>query len=382
MKESMQGLNRRSFLQSGLAAGAALGAMSGTATAAIDPKSVLNYNEKMKYRVMGSSGLPVSVISLGGLVSDVPTLHYGIDQGVNLVHISTSYLGGESIKTLGEVMKTRRDQVYIALKDNFLRDDLSAIDEVLKTLNTDYVDFFMFNRHDPKSASDPKIQETFEALKKMGKVRHCGLTTHGEVKETTAAGIDSGMYSLVMPVLNQPALESLQTELQSAQNKNIGVMAMKTMKGLEKDDKAEELKLQIAYLKKILANPAVTTVLKGIGSIEMFDAYQTAVNETLTSQEDRALYRFAQSNRANNCMMCDECGRVCPQGVRVSTVLRCNDYYYGQEGDYRTAYETYQELASNQRGGSACYDCAQCEEICPNGIKIVDRLASAERLFV
>jgi predicted aldo/keto reductase-like oxidoreductase len=306
---------------------------------------------------------------MGGLVAVESVYHYGIDHGVNTIHMAKGYLGGRAIETLAKVLKTRRKDVYLAVKDTF-----TNIDDVLKKLGTDYIDFLMFNRHSAKEVSDPDIAESFERYKKAGKVRFAGLTSHGDVKATTAAGIDSGVFSLVMPVLNQPNLEAMDTELLRAREQSVGVMAMKTMKGLDED-------LQVAYLKKVLQNQAVTTVLKGIGSFEMFDSYLTAAQETLSTREDRDLYRFAQMNRTSNCMMCDECKGVCPIGVEVSTLLRCKDYYAEQLGDWQTARATYQQIAPEKRGDARCSLCGECEAACPNGIDIANRTAAARQLF-
>ena len=349
----------------------------------IDPKQILNYQPEMAYRQLGDTGVCLSVISMGGLVNNEDgAIHaYAIDHGVNLVHISTSYLGGRSIESLGKVMQSRREKVYIALKDNLFdgsdyeKGDFSKLDDVLRTLHTDHVDFLMFNRHSADSARDPSIQKSFERLKQSGKVRFSGLTSHGDVKEATGAGIRSGMYHLVNPVLNQPSLESLQEELRLAHDNNVGVMAMKTMKGQK--GRGQEL----AFLKKLLSNPAITTVLKGIGSYEMFDQYRKAVKEQLTAQEDKRLYRYAQANRAKNCMMCDECKRHCPKGIEISTILRCKDYYLEEMNDRLTAYSTFQEIPADKRISSECGQCRKCENACPNGIDIANRLRMASQMF-
>jgi predicted aldo/keto reductase-like oxidoreductase len=324
----------------------------------------------MRYRPLGKTGIQLSEISLGGLVSVEAVLHYGIEKGVNLVHVAEDYLGGRSIVTLGAVLKTKRDKVYIALKDSF-RD----LDSALKTLNTDYVDFLMFNRHSATSATDARIAETFERYKRAGKVRFAGLTSHSEVKEATAAGIASGLYTIVMPALNQPSFEAMEAELRQAREKGIGVMPMKSMRGVSDPG------LETAYLKKMLANPAITTVVKGIGSFEMFDRYLKAVNEPLALAEDRALYRYAQANRTRNCMMCGDCRQACPQGVDVPTILRVKDYYHDQLGDYATARSTWASIPAARTGSAACSDCSRCEQACPNGIRIVERLDAARRLF-
>jgi len=370
------GINRRTFLARGALGAVGVGALPKGApeaqegVASTAPANILNYNPAMKYRPMGNTGVYVSEISLGGLVMAESVHRYAIDHGVNLVHVAWDYLGGQSIKTLGAGLRSMRDRIYIALKD-----DYPNIDEALKVLNTDHVDFLMFNRHWAFSANDAKIAETFEKLKNQGKVRFAGLTTHGMVKGTTAAGIRAGYYNVVMPVLNQPNLEALDEELRLARQRGIGVMAMKTMKGLRGLDS------QAAYLKKMLSNPAVTTVTKGIGSFDMFDAYLEALKEPLTSAEDRALYRYAQMNRSSNCMLCDDCRQACPLGVEVSTILRCKDYYYEQMKDAQTALRTYHEIPLEKVGGDACRSCKKCESACPNGIAIVERLLAARELF-
>jgi hypothetical protein len=334
------------------------------------PPKILNYHPAMKYRPMGNTGIYVSEISLGGLVMVESVHRYAIEHGVNLVHVAWDYLGGQSIKTLGAGLRSMRDRIYIALKD-----DYPSIDEALKVLNTDHVDFLMFNRHWAFSATDARIAETFEKLKNQGKVRFAGLTSHANVKDATAAGIRTGYYNVVMPVLNQPNLEAMAEELRLAQQRGVGVMAMKSMKGLK------GLDLEVAYLKKMLSNPAVTTVTKGIGSFDMFDAYLAALKEPLSSAEDRALYRYAQMNRSSNCMLCDDCQRACPLGVEVSTVLRSKDYYYEQMKDAQTALRTYRDIPFEKVGSEACRLCKKCESVCPNGIAIVERLLATREVF-
>lgn len=379
-------LSRRAFLQTGTSAAAVagLGLTAGVAAAQEekpDPKKILNYQPDMRYRRLGDTDIYLSVISLGGLVNEPGVHEYGIDQGVNLVHMSNSYLGGRSIVDLGKVLKTKRDKVYIALKDNFFSEDdyvngrFEKIDEWLKVLNTDYVDFFMFNRHDEKSASDPRIKDWFEKLKATGKIRYAGHTNHDKNLKACGAALESGMFTLLNPVLNMNALGVLEEVLRKAHEKKTGVMAMKTMGGQESLDQ------QCAYLKKLLANPAVTTIVKGIGSFEMFDAYKKAAGEVLTSREQMQLYRYANANRSRVCAMCGECEGECPECIEISTVIRCKDYYFGQMGDRQTALETYRGLAPSQRWSDGCGDCRKCEEICPNGLKIVDRLAGARALF-
>jgi predicted aldo/keto reductase-like oxidoreductase len=362
-------MNRRRFLQTGaFAAVTPVLAATADEEKKEDEKKILNHNSEMKYRRLGDTDAYFSVISFGGLVAEESVFNYGIERGVNLLHTATNYHGGESIKTLAKVLKTRRDQVYVAVKDTF--DD---IDEVLKILDTDYIDFYMIAKHAEKEMQDPALFEAAEKYIKQGKVRWVGLTTHREVKECVNAALDMDGFELIMPVLNQPSLESLTEELRKAEEKKKGIMAMKSMKGIE------DAELELAYLKKLLKNPAVTTVTKGIGTFEKLDSYIKAMNETLTGAEDMSLYRYAQSNRSRNCMMCAECESVCPQKMAICTILRCNDYYADQQQDMRTALETYSAIPERNR--NSCTSCGTCQTRCPNGIDIVDRLGKAVRRF-
>ena len=156
MTEKRNIMNRRSFIQSGAATAAitGLGVSAQASDKKIDKSKILNYKPGMPYRMLGDTGLMISAISMGGLVNEPGIHEYAIDNGVNLVHISTSYIGGRSIVELGKVLKNRRKDVYVALKDNFFNrkdyenEDYSKLDKWLKVLNCDYVDFLMFNRHD------------------------------------------------------------------------------------------------------------------------------------------------------------------------------------------------------------------------------------------
>ncbi len=379
MAAKTRSINRREFLGAGAVMAAAATfhfdrpPIQQSISTEIDPKKILNYQPEMRYRRLGNSEIYLSVISLGGIGLKKEIALYAIDHGVNLIHMSSTYNFGSSIKVLGTVLKERREKVYIALKDSFYHGSLSDIDKPLKTMNTDYVDFLMFNRHNAAAVNDPRIREVYEKWHAQGKVRFPGLTTHEDVKECLQVALQSGFYAIIQPAINQPNLELLQPELQLANQKGIGIMAMKTMKGI-----ADEL--QVPFLKKILLNPAITTVNKGFDRFDRFDLFLKASQEALSSQEDFELYRYAQSNRSNNCMMCGRCKQACPQQIEIPTVLRCKDYYYDQLKDIALAIESYRSIPMTRRWNS-CIQCGRCELACPNKISIQQRLQQASEVL-
>ena len=336
----------------------------------INSKNILNYHPDMHYRRLGNTDIYLSVLSLGGGGLKSEVTKYAIQKGVNLIHMSQNYGKGRAIRELGKVLKTSRDKVYIAVKADF-----DNLDSVLETLHTDYIDFLMFPRHSEKKINNFEDIAKYEQYKQQGKVRFMGLTIHNKVKQCLSRAIQGGHYSLIMPSLNQPNLELLAEELTAAYKNNISIMAMKTLQGIKNKD------LQVAFLKKLLKNPGVTTIIKGINSFKTFDLYQKAISESLSLKEDFKLYRYAQKNRSNNCMMCGECEEICPYNIEISTLLRCKYYYYDQLNELHTARMNYRNIPQRRRNTDNCNTCKKCEQYCPNGIAITSKLIETNKFF-
>ena len=376
MYHRKHGLSRREFLQTGAMAAVAAGIAASHAgeqkmeETKPDPKKIRNFHPDMRYRRLGNTDVYVSVISLGGIGIEKSVIQYAIEQGVNFVHTSNQYNHGNSIRLLGEVLKTNRDRVYVALKDTF-----SVIDDDLKTLNTDHVDFIMFNRHSASDVTHPEIFEDFAGYKKQGKALYAGLTSHGNIKECVAAGVQCGQYAIIQPTLNQNAFDAMQSELKQANEKGVGIVGMKTMQGINDRD------LELANLKKLLSNPAVVTVNRVLKTFDHVNAYLKAAKEILSAQEDMSLYRYARLNRSKLCMMCGACENACPQGISISSVLRSKYYYADELADRETAVAAFRESIENKAHPGNCAVCGKCESACPNGLAIVKRLERALRFF-
>ncbi|MGK4583989.1 aldo/keto reductase [Kitasatospora sp. HPMI-4] len=83
----------------------------------------------MRYRVLGRTGIEVSVHCLGammfGAVGDadhddcVRTIHAALDQGVNFVDTADMYSAGEPEEIVGKALQGRRDDVVLATKVHF-----------------------------------------------------------------------------------------------------------------------------------------------------------------------------------------------------------------------------------------------------------------------
>jgi 1-deoxyxylulose-5-phosphate synthase len=158
----------------------------------------------MDYIRLGRTGLNVSRICLGAMTygdtnwrawvlndeQSRPFIKRALELGINFFDTADMYSLGKSEEVLGKALNdfTSRDKVVIATKVfNPMSDDvndrglsrkhiMSAIDNSLKRLGTDYVDLYQTHRWDPNTP----IEETLEALHdvvKAGKARYIGAST-------------------------------------------------------------------------------------------------------------------------------------------------------------------------------------------------------------
>jgi aryl-alcohol dehydrogenase-like predicted oxidoreductase len=150
----------------------------------------------MQYRALGRTGIKVSPYALGALAlgtsignpdpgDSIRIIHRALDTGINLIDTSDVY--GESEVVVGKALKGRRGSVVLGTKFGRPVDDdpnhqgasrrwiMSAVENSLRRLQTDYIDLYQVHRPDP--ATD--IEETLSALGDLihsGKVRAVGTS--------------------------------------------------------------------------------------------------------------------------------------------------------------------------------------------------------------
>ena len=152
----------------------------------------------MRYRVLGRTGIEVSVHCLGTMMfgfvgnSDhddcVRIIHAALDQGINFVDTADMYSAGESEEIVGRALQGRRDDVVLATKVHFPMGEgrnrggnsrrwiVREVEESLRRLNTDWIDLYQVHR--PDSTTD--IEETLSVLTdlvRQGKIRAFGCST-------------------------------------------------------------------------------------------------------------------------------------------------------------------------------------------------------------
>jgi aryl-alcohol dehydrogenase-like predicted oxidoreductase len=149
----------------------------------------------MEYRNLGSSGLKVSALGLGGNTfgwyvdqqGSAAVIDHALELGINFIDTADMYDQGRSEEFVGLTLKERRTQVILASKFSAVMGEgpndrggsrwyvMRAVEASLKRLQTDYIDLYQMHFPDPTTP----IEETLRALDdlvKTGKVRYIGCT--------------------------------------------------------------------------------------------------------------------------------------------------------------------------------------------------------------
>jgi aryl-alcohol dehydrogenase-like predicted oxidoreductase len=312
MKALPQNPGRRSFLKRGAAA--LMGAYLGFYVPRflrMGPSAGPTPN--MQYRVLGRTGFKVSEVGFGGYpVSDPNVVDYAIDMGINYFDTSDCYRGGESEKTIGKVMKRRRDEVVLTTKfDAFSgtkrEEMLQWIDASLARLETDRIDCILVHQIGKNSGGEsierlenPDLFEAFAAAKRQGKVRYLGCSGHDpDLMEVMNYALRVPDISVILCRYNFLAYPT-ETELfRKAKEQGVGTIAMKTLAGARGMDLAAfrdgGTTFRQAALKWVLSNPDISNLIISISSREQVDEYATASGRPLAPEEKGTLSRFLPS---------------------------------------------------------------------------------------
>jgi predicted aldo/keto reductase-like oxidoreductase len=390
-------LDRRGFLKASVLGCVGAAAVRG-AIAGEEPDPDLDFEmeepgapEIRRFNVLGKTGLKVSDISLG-MAREPSVLRYALDRGINFFDTAEGYYDGQHEIALGRALGKRRDEIvvttkhYIGAPGSVTKKELKdRFDESLKRLGFEYVDIAMMHQvGDAGLFEDEAVLGAYEELKKAGKYRFLGFSTH-DAENICPPAYESGLFSAMMVYYNSVQYPERTELVREAAKRGIGVIAMKTMAGREQDNVAEMAEERTTYaqaaIKWALEDPAVSSAVVTMRTFEHIDEYLQASGHRLTGKENASLDRYRKLAGNRYCRMgCSECVSACPAGVAIPDVLRFGMYFenYGIE---KHAMLEYARLEEGKRA-AACRTCdGRCEAACPHGLSICDRLGRYDGLL-
>ncbi|HSR11274.1 MAG TPA: aldo/keto reductase [Thermodesulfobacteriota bacterium] len=187
----------------------------------------------MKYKKVGSSGLKISQMSLGGWTTFGDSVKddaaarkivkTAYDQGINFFDMADAYARGESEKMMGRLLKefprhtlVLSSKLFRPMSDDVNDQGLSrkhvmeSIGRSLSRIGTDYLDIYFCHRHDP----DTGMEETVRAMDDLihaGKILYWG-TSEWPIEKIDEAFQVAERYNLYKPLVEQSQYSLLYRE--------------------------------------------------------------------------------------------------------------------------------------------------------------------------
>ena len=380
----------------------------------------------MKYRTLGKTGLKVSEIGFGGEwlerheeEESVELLRYAGKNGINIIDCwmpdpkSRDIIGKamegnrEHWIVQGHIGSTWQNGQYVRSRE--LKEVVPAFEDILKRMKTDSIDLGMIHYIDAQEEWDRCMKDSeyiryVHQLHEQGIIRHIGLSTHNPRIAMQAVG--TGFIEMILFSINpafdmRPATEDLDSMFEGyegtdysgidperaqlyrlCEEKNVGMTVMKGFFGGRLfDAKTSPFGTALTPLQCIhyaLTRPGVSSVLCGYDTKEQVDqaiSYETASEE----EKDYASVLAAAPlhSYTGQCTYCGHC-RPCPVNIDIAMVNKFYDLAVQQPSVPESVQAHYEALGT---GASACVGCRSCEERCPFGVKVADRMSAAAELF-
>ena len=331
-----------------------------------------------------------------------------VDGGVN--YFDTAYIYPGSEAALGQILEKNglRDKVNIATKlPHYLirsRDAMEKLfQEELKRLRTDHVDYYLMHMlTDPATWARLKglgIEEWLREKKASGQIRQVGFSYHGNSRVFCALldEYDWDFCQIQYNYLDEHS-QAGRRGLHYAASKGIPVVIMEPLRGGKLVKNLPEKAKKVFAAHEPHRTPAqwafrwlwdqeeVTVVLSGMNSDAMVRDNMATASDTrpgeLTEADQAMLRQVVAAINEGTKVGCTGCGycQPCPKGVDIPGTFAAWNRRYS-EGKFWGLVEYFMctTLRPNGCAASNCVDCGKCEQHCPQGIPIRQKLKEARK---
>jgi len=391
-------MKRRSFIQTSVAGLAGIGALGASASGSrlFGMSKRPADNKTFITRKLGKTGIVLPVVSMGVMNSNSADLvRAALDAGLIFLDTANGYQRGTNETMIGQVLAGRpRDSYVIATKVPGVPRDrktglfspetsaetfLTMFDTSLKRLNLAYVDIlYLHNVLQRESVIFEPLLQALLKVKKEGKARFIGVSTHGNEHEVIRAVLEAKVHDVVLTGYNfrKNNLAELDAAIADAVKAGIGIVAMKTLAGGYWDEERQRPINVKAALKWALNNPHITTAIPGMTTFDQLKAdVEVARDITLTPQEIKDL-KPETATGGLYCQQCSRCLPQCRQGLPIPSLMRGYMYAYG----YRNMDLAKDVVAETGLSKDPCGSCRTCAVTCAMRFDIKSRVTSVSAL--
>jgi hypothetical protein len=364
------------------------------------PVSILGFGA-MRLPLVGGTEKPTDSFDPARTIDEEETarmIEYAIRYGVNYFDAAYNYHGGKSEVVLGKILKPHRDRVIIATKlPVFLvkeRGDFDRfLDEQLRRLQTPCLDFYLLHGLNAKTWESSKGMDVLPFLdraKSGGRVRHVGFSFHDTlaVFKEIADAYDWTMCQIQYNYLDEQ-YQAGKEGLKYAASRGIGVAVMEPLRGgklarvpptVERllDSSVEKRRPAEWGLRWAWNHSEVGTVLSGMSTLDQVQENIRFAEEGRAdslSADDLAIVRRARkAYRRLLKVDCTGCAYCMPCSSDVNIPMNFSLYNDVMTFSDPTGVMVYNAFMLPEQRASACVDCGECEEKCPQHIPIREEL--------
>ncbi len=408
------GIKRRDFLQASAAAAGASALVGGSTQQALADDAPKGTTTLPK-RPLGKTGVDVTILNQGTWKASGldRILRFAYEQGIRYFDTAHSYGSEPGIKRwLAQTPEVRKN-IFLVSKDspNEPKQLIPMLDERLKAIGTDYLDLIFVHAlgdSDPQKGLDwPKskeFKETVEAIKKSGKAKFVGFSTHHPQRaQFLQSAVEGGFVDVIMlkfaPWLDKDS--PLNKAIDACHKRGIGLVSMKQIAGqgvgafpgdntsLEEVAKKmpealRERKLSPyqGLLQAIWTDERISTACVSMRNTDQIRENVDAARrfEPLKTAE---IHQLRDAFLAAGPMMCADCDGRC--GVAAKTEARLGDLtrfltyheHHGYREEARANYAALSELERNWKGA----DLQAAREACPSGLDFARLLPKVDELL-
>jgi uncharacterized protein len=337
-----------------------------------------------QYRTLGKTGLKVTAVSMGVMnCSDPAVLRRALDLGINFYDTANSYMAGRNEELVGKVFRGKRDKVLIETKIHFHsseKENRRSLETSLRRLQTDYVDVLLaHNLKSPHEVSNPALIEFLRMMKKEGKARFTGFSSHSDMASLLTEAAKSNSHDVALVSYNFTHSSKLKEAVASAAKSGIGVVAMKTQAGGYKAKDMGGLNPHQAALRYVLMDHNVSAAIPGVTTIEQIEQCAAIMGTALSRKDVDELRQYQSHLQGRICTMCGGCIGECPHEVAHTDILRTIMYHEGYKNDTlaKVALRTSDTLKKIKQ----CSECSSCAVTCTRGLDIQAKIKSAYHMF-
>ncbi|MGA2407940.1 MAG: aldo/keto reductase [Bacteroidales bacterium] len=392
----MNNINRRGFLRTGITGAVGIVALSPSLAAAASATLKSEQQKDIIYRTLGKTGMRVPVISFGVMRSDNPNLcKAAYEKGIKLFDTANVYQNGNNETMLGNLLKDYpRNSFYLATKvkpdgvdregmpsgQTTAEDFLSKFNISLSRLKMDYVDIlYIHDVRNPEILDYKPIINALKKLKKEGKIKFMGFSTHANEPVVIDAAASTDIWDVILTSYNfkHTYINELNSAIKKASQAGIGIVAMKTIAGGGFLDKEKTKRINsTAALKWVLSNPDVTTTIPGMTDFDQLDLNIKILADISITEQEKEDLLIASAEKGFYCTGCIKCLSACPLNLPVPDLMRAYMYAYGYSNP-AMAHSLLGQLGTND---NPCKDCSSCRVKCTKKFDIREKIADISRL--